>query len=195
MTSSVPYSFVPGTKAKADEVNANFIAVLDKIEQVNTDTKSQLNTSITNFSNDLTSNITNLTNTKADRSEIDGCWTYTYIYIAQNFTIPAGYQQIFDLSGVLPNDGQVYEIILNAIIRTGTIAGNVLDLVTGTDLADGLFVCRTVTRINGVNQIASGSVVIPIPANRQLKFTVSNASSTSFPNGCSFKISAYRKVR
>lgn len=195
MTSSVPYSFVPGTKAKADEVNANFIAVLDRIEQVNADTKTQLNTSLTNYSDNLTGSITNLTNTKADRSEIDGCWTYAYIYIAQNFTIPAGYQQTFDLSGVLPNDGQVYEIILNAMIRTGTAAGNALDLVAGSDLAGGLFVCRAVTRINGVNQIASGSVVIPIPANRQVRFTVSAASSTSHPNGCSFKISAYRKAR
>ena len=36
MTYGVPYSFVPGTKAKADEVNANFIDVLSKIEDTNT---------------------------------------------------------------------------------------------------------------------------------------------------------------
>ena len=35
MTFGVPYSFVPGTKAKADEVNANFIDVLTKIEDTN----------------------------------------------------------------------------------------------------------------------------------------------------------------
>ena len=35
MTSGIPYSFVPGTKAKADEVNANFLAVLNKIEEIN----------------------------------------------------------------------------------------------------------------------------------------------------------------
>ena len=35
MTYGVPYSFVPGTKAKADEVNANFIDVLDKIKTTN----------------------------------------------------------------------------------------------------------------------------------------------------------------
>ena len=33
MTSSlIPYSFTPGTKAKAQEVNANFIALAEKIE-------------------------------------------------------------------------------------------------------------------------------------------------------------------
>ena len=34
MTNSmIPYSFVPGTKAKADEVNANFISLANFIEQ------------------------------------------------------------------------------------------------------------------------------------------------------------------
>ena len=30
--SMIPYSFIPGTKAKASEVNANFIALADKID-------------------------------------------------------------------------------------------------------------------------------------------------------------------
>lgn len=34
--SLIPYSFTPGTKAKAQEVNANFIALADKIEENNT---------------------------------------------------------------------------------------------------------------------------------------------------------------
>lgn len=35
MTLSVPYSFVPGTKAKASEVNANFNAVLEQLDETN----------------------------------------------------------------------------------------------------------------------------------------------------------------
>lgn len=39
MTKSlIPYVFTPGTKAKANEVNANFVAVTDKIEQNETST-------------------------------------------------------------------------------------------------------------------------------------------------------------
>ena len=30
--SMIPYSFIPGTKAKAGEVNANFVALADTIE-------------------------------------------------------------------------------------------------------------------------------------------------------------------
>ena len=34
MTNSmIPYSFSPGTKARADEVNANFVALADKIDE------------------------------------------------------------------------------------------------------------------------------------------------------------------
>ena len=34
-TYRVPYTFVPGTKAKATEVNANFSSVMDLIEETN----------------------------------------------------------------------------------------------------------------------------------------------------------------
>ena len=46
MTSGILYSFVPGTKAKADEVNANFLAVLNKIEETNS---AKLNVDLSNI--------------------------------------------------------------------------------------------------------------------------------------------------
>lgn len=131
----------------------------------------------------------------ADAQNLDGYWTSKYAYIAQFITIPAGYNQTFDLSGILPNDGNVYEIILSAIIRTGSNAGNALELVVSTDLCAGMLMCRAVTRVQGVNQIAANSNIVPVPPNRQIRFSVSEASSASFPNSCSFKISGYRKAR
>lgn len=184
MTSSVPYSFVPGTKAKADEVNANFIAVLDKIEQVNTDTKSQLNSSITNLSN-----------TKADKSEIDGNWTSYVGYIAQSITIPTEFYESYDLSEMLPDDGNVYEVIVNAIIRTNSTIHNAIELLVTTSLCRGTYLCRAVTRTQGQTQIASGSIIIPVPPDRKIEFLTGGASNApSYPNGCAFKISAYRKA-
>ena len=56
--SAVPYSFVPGTKAKANEVNANFNALVDIIEQ---------NKAIE--ANDI-SDIKDLLKNKADKSEL-----------------------------------------------------------------------------------------------------------------------------
>ena len=44
MTNSmIPYSFIPGTKAKAAEVNANFIALADIIEQNKTSAAGDIN--------------------------------------------------------------------------------------------------------------------------------------------------------
>ena len=40
--SLIPYSFVPGTKAKAQEVNANFLAVAEKIQEVQTNAAEQI---------------------------------------------------------------------------------------------------------------------------------------------------------
>ena len=45
MTFNIPYSFVPGTKAKANEVNANFIAVIDELDKINTNIDT-LNSSV-----------------------------------------------------------------------------------------------------------------------------------------------------
>ncbi len=49
MTFSVPYSFVPGTKAKAQEVNANFSSVAEQIDETN---NLKLNKDCSNISND-----------------------------------------------------------------------------------------------------------------------------------------------
>lgn len=59
MTNSmIPYSFIPGTKAKAGEVNANFIALADAIDA-----------NKTTASNDI-EDIKELLNTKANKTEL-----------------------------------------------------------------------------------------------------------------------------
>ena len=42
--SMIPYSFVPGTKAKANEVNANFISLANFIEQNKNSATSDIET-------------------------------------------------------------------------------------------------------------------------------------------------------
>ncbi len=59
MTNSmIPYSFIPGTKAKADEVNANFIALADVIEANKTTTSGDIE------------DIKEILETKADKTEL-----------------------------------------------------------------------------------------------------------------------------
>ncbi len=60
--SLIPYSFIPGTKAKAQEVNANFIALADEIQGAKASTTEQLNTleeSITERIETVEENISN----------------------------------------------------------------------------------------------------------------------------------------
>ena len=56
--SMIPYSFIPGTKAKADEVNANFVALANTIEE------NRLNNS-----NDI-DDVNEILATKADKTEL-----------------------------------------------------------------------------------------------------------------------------
>lgn len=113
MTYGVPYSFVPGTKAKADEVNANFIDILNKIEDTNSriddantkssqelkETKEELNAEIAkkadlNFSN-IGTNAKAMFSAKANNTDIDGKWVKKSLTIAQSTSISAGHFIIF----------------------------------------------------------------------------------------------------
>ncbi|UKI40803.1 MAG: hypothetical protein L6V95_11865 [Candidatus Melainabacteria bacterium] len=64
---AIPYTFIPGTKAKATEVNANFTFLKDKIDEIQTSlssTSGELNTFIT----DTQSDIQDLQDTKCDKN-------------------------------------------------------------------------------------------------------------------------------
>lgn len=62
MTSNIPYSFVPGTKAKAEEVNADFIAVVNKIDSLKIDLTSQKSDiNLSNLSSDAEKHFINKT--------------------------------------------------------------------------------------------------------------------------------------
>lgn len=66
MTNSmIPYSFIPGTKAKAGEVNANFIALADKIDENKISASSDIK------------DIKEILETKADKTELINEYTIT----------------------------------------------------------------------------------------------------------------------
>ena len=70
MTYGVPYSFVPGTKAKADEVNANFIDLLDKIKTTNEridETNSTTQSNKTTLEEKINTDVSNLNSTYKQR--------------------------------------------------------------------------------------------------------------------------------
>lgn len=214
MTLSVPYSFVPGAKAKANEVNANFVAVLDEIEKSNVKI-SELETqkadkNLSNLDNEglgildakadkteveKKADKTELT-TKADKTEIDGKWVNKSEFVIREATLSSTYDKTFTLSSILPNDGNIYEAIVSAIVRTGTQVNSCFSLCINSSICGSIYICRTVTRVANVNSLASGNCIIPISKDRKLRIFVGEETNVaSYANSCSVKVSAYRKVR
>ncbi len=184
MTLSVPYSFVPGTKAKADEVNANFIAVLDKIEETNT-TKANIDLS------NLDDAGKSVLNAKADKSEIDGEWVSTHQAFASNIDLNGSSYLSYDLSPYLPNDENMYEIILSGRSVTSNTIGAYAPLLVRTSFLSGtVYVCscraRTAANVNG-----AGTVTIPIGADKQL----SVVRTADYDGSFYLTLAGYRKVR
>lgn len=64
--SMIPYSFIPGTKAKASEVNANFIALANLIANY----KAASTDELTELSKSLKDDITEILENKADKSDL-----------------------------------------------------------------------------------------------------------------------------
>lgn len=207
MTLSVPYSFVPGTKAKADEVNANFNAVLEKIEQtsdeINSNIDSQISELKTANEGKLNLDLSNLDtagkavlDAKANKTDLDGSWVLVDKRLAENITMTPTYKKSFALTGILPADNGLYEVIVCATIRSGTTLHNAIGVYASSPKTDTVYLCRCVTRVANQNQIASGNGVIPVSTNHTVEIgATGETNANSQANSCTFKISAYRKVR
>ncbi len=210
MTYGVPYSFVPGTKAKADEVNANFIEVLNKIEETNTrideaNTQSDLDkealeTKLEEKYKELNSSkvaldLSNLNtagktvlNNKANVTDIDGKWTKKGVEILREVTLSGNSKAwTYDLTSVLPKDGNVYEVLLQ--VEAQKSGGNWALYYFGSALCDYLTIIST-----GSNNVTGfGGFFIPVSKDRKIYIKSSNngGGSTSFY----VNLRAYRKVR
>lgn len=204
MTYGVPYSFVPGTKAKADEVNANFVAILDKIEDTNSridDTNTKYNQSLNDTKDELTSEIEKkadldfsnigpdakaMFDKKANSTDIDGKWVKKSLTIAQATSITAGQTKNFSLSSYLPNDNNIYEVIFSTTLN---VAGSYAYIFLTSSYVSNAAMCRA----DSAGMYAASSVTLPIGTNRQ----VSVFSNSSQSGNATFELyaKAYRKVR
>jgi len=210
MTANIPYSFVPGTKAKAEEVNANFIALVDKIEETNDkiiETQTQTNESITSSNQELKELIEqkankaldNLDSTgkavlsaKADKTELDGNWVSKYYSVYDSRTFNEEETTAFNISSYLPKDGKPYEVLISTYVRTGTTYGNTAAAKISTDITPHIRVCRVMTRANA-DSITSGCAIVVVGSARKIE--VYNADSHGKSGTCGLTCLAYRKVR
>lgn len=140
-------------------------------------------------------NIARMQEQKADKTELDGKWTKNSKIIADNITMTQKYDKTFDLSSILPNDGEVYDVIVVASGRTGNTAGNTLEIVADTSITKGIILCRGVTRTNS-NVAFAGCCVLPVGADRSIRFWAGNATNAnSLDKGCSFYIKSFRRTK
>lgn len=210
MTYSVPYSFVPGTKAKADEVNANFMSVLKSLDDINSDVSEQntanagkfteiesgidgMKTDIQTAKSDIQTLQTTL-NSKANAADIDGKWVKCSNSLLNGVTLKKGYTQTFSLSTLLKDSG-VYEVIVNARVRTLGSSNTAYELKASTALCSPTYLCFALTRVNG-NDAAEGSCVVPVGTDKKITLAIdTDMVNDSWQNGCFASITAYRKVR
>ena len=171
MTYGVPYSFVPGTKAKADEVNANFIDVLEKISNSNT-------------------RITSLESGKADTAEIDGHWEPSAKIIANNVSLNGTTNLNYNLSDYLPSDGEKYEVMLFALGTSSSTNGQFMVCYIGSDIFTQTCIFRQIVRNSSTN-FQGGNTIIPVGTGRKL---VLRRDSEYFGTVTIYLI-GYRKVR
>ncbi len=206
MTYGVPYSFVPGTKAKADEVNANFIDVLDKIQTTNerideTNTTIQTNETSTTSKLDQKANLdlSNLSSTgkslfdkKANVTDLDDKWVRKHTSLASGKAIGMGVTHNYSLSSYLPSSG-IYEVIVALNAQTASVAGAFVYLqITSDFIKDKVPVLKAITRQANTAH-AAGMQTIIVGTSRSI--SVYNASNTSNEASYGIDVYAYRKVR
>lgn len=131
----------------------------------------------------------------ADAQDIDGQWI-TYTKTLFQGTPAQDYKATYDLSGYLPSDGHIYEVMVDAIIRTGAAANNCFGLyVQSSVITNGTPVCRAVTR-TAANVVAAGSTIFPVGPDHTITFLAGNETNAKgYTDGTTITLNGYRKVR
>ena len=136
---AIPYTFIPGTKAKATEVNANFTFFKDKIDEIQTSlssTSGELDTFIT----DTESDIQDLQDTKCDKKLNQSGFITNCIIEAPNGVISYSDSNVTAYSGlkVLIPDGKNDDGSLKNIEYT--LSENVIKDFSNTTITGGLYI-------------------------------------------------------
>lgn len=172
MTYGVPYSFVPGTKARADEMNANFIDVLDKIGSSN-------------------SRITTLESEKANNTDVDGTWTSSSKQILTDTSVNGSTNLTFSISNYLPDDGNIYEVMVFAIGTSSSTSGQSNACYLSTDVIHAHTCMYRITPRTNAPVYGGGSAILVVGTNRQITLT----RNSSYYGTVSVYLVGYRKVR
>lgn len=129
----------------------------------------------------------------ADKSELDGCWVGKSVTLASSEQINAKTTKTYDLSSYLPDNHNVYEVMVSGRFFSNNVLGNYLDVICDSSILKNVVLARICSR--AAASFDQGiSTIIPVGTDRTLSFT-NNSSNPSAINGFSVGLSGYRKVR
>ena len=126
----------------------------------------------------------------ADGNSIDGHWVLKASDIASNVSGDSSYSTTFTVTD-LPNDGNSYEIIIDANGRTGTSSGNTCRIFLSSELISSTMVAYAITRTSSY-VAGGGSAIIPVGPNRKITMSFSNATGTM--TNVYLRMRAYRRL-
>ncbi|MCD7780467.1 MAG: hypothetical protein LUH05_07330 [Candidatus Gastranaerophilales bacterium] len=125
-------------------------------------------------------------------NELDGSWTGSSNTMASSSVLSATSTVSYDLSEYLPDDGEIYDVILSGSFSSGASSGYTTDVRISTDVATGFinFACA-ITRTSS-SVYSSGQIILPVGSERVV--TLTNATDYN-TNIVVFRAFNYRKVR
>lgn len=126
----------------------------------------------------------------AKQQDIDGLWVRSSSYLIQNVSFSANYKQTFDISDYLPNDGNVYEVAINAYGKTGTTAYNITGILVSGGY-QGALVMKAETQVSQ-SMYGAGTCIIPVSPPRRLVIQNSGGVGTGV---ITVQLIGYRKAR
>jgi hypothetical protein len=126
---------------------------------------------------------------KADKTDVDGQWVKKQLVLITKDATTS--DMIFDLSSYLPNDGYIYNVLVEAVCYTGTTSGNYITAYISSDLTHGVCISRAMTRTSSSLQ-AGGNAWIPVGIGRT--FTLNGSTETTFKGTRTVVLHGYRRM-
>lgn len=129
---------------------------------------------------EISTNAVNISK-KANTTDIDGQWVAKLVTLADDVTLSNSNSTIYSLADYLPNDGNIYEVIISMAGNFGGLGH--YNINTGYN---------TLLGICGKSAV-SYCITMPISAARELRFYPTGSCSGT--NKLGIRVTAYRKVR
>ncbi len=127
----------------------------------------------------------------AKEQDIDGMWINKYGNIADNVSLSGTTDLSYSLTSYLPNDSNLYEIIIEGLTDTKTTSGDYAPLYLSTDfLPNTISICKARTRTASTMN-SSGSSTIIVGKDRKLIIS----RNSNWHGVFSIYLHGYRKVR